>query len=85
MRFLHDNKFIYTSITRVCILHLNTNLNVLQQLLLAPADILQFLLLLWSEVVRHWGDIREHERLGKWCPKYNAPLLFSLHFCLSIP
>lgn len=28
-------------------------LNILQQFLLAPADILQLLLLLWGEVVRH--------------------------------
>lgn len=33
-------------------------LNVLQQLLLAPADILQLLLLLWGKVVRHWGGGR---------------------------
>lgn len=34
-------------------------LNVLQQLLLAPADILQLLLLLRGEVVRHCGEMRE--------------------------
>lgn len=33
-------------------------LNVLQQLLLAPADVLQLLLLLWGEVVRHWKNTR---------------------------
>ena len=41
------------------ILLLQYYLNVLQQLLLAPADILQLLLLLWSEVVWHWREIKE--------------------------
>lgn len=54
-------------------------LNVLQQLLLAPADILQLLLLLGGEVVRHWGGRREDEGLGQ-SPRYNAP---SLCVCVS--
>lgn len=33
--------------------YMSVYLNVLQQLLLAPADVLQLLLLLWGEVVRH--------------------------------
>lgn len=40
-------------------------LNVLQQLLLAPADVLQLLLLLRGEVLRHWQNTRrESEQHG---------------------
>lgn len=44
-------------------------LNVLQQLLLAPADVLQLLLFLWGEVVRHWGEKREKMRGQERVPK----------------
>lgn len=36
-------------------------LNVQQKLLLAPADVLQLLLLLWSEVIWHWKENRRKD------------------------
>lgn len=49
--------------------YVNLYLNVLQQLLLAPADVFQLLLLLWGEVVRHWGEKREKMRGQERAPK----------------
>lgn len=52
--FVHAEIFLYNKS--------QCYLNVLQQLLLAPADVLQLLLLLRGEVLRHWQNTRERER-----------------------